>query len=324
VHISAIGADPAGPTDFSRTKAEADAYLARMPLDWSVLRPGLVLGPAVHGGSAVLRGVAGIPLVTPLIAGDSRMLVVSIEDVAATVAFALTPSAPTQVTWELCHPEPIALGDIVLRLRRWLGFPPRPAVRVPGWVAAMASGLADLLGRLGWRSPMRSTAMAQLAAGMHADPAAWMAATGIRPQSLDDILAAHPATVQDRWHARLYFIKPLAIGGLAAYWMLTGVIALAWGWQEGLRLLSPLGLPPAAASFIIVAGAVLDIGLGAALLVRRLAHPVLLVMLAVCIPYLLAATVIDPSLWIDPLGRLTKTFAVMLATLFTLAVMDER
>jgi hypothetical protein len=159
---------------------------------------------------------------------------------------------------------------------------------------------------------------------MHADPAAWMAATGIRPKGLDEILAATPSTVQDRWHARLYFLKPLAIGGLSAYWIATGLIALGPGWSEGLKLLSPLGLSAAAAGFVIVAGALLDIVLGAALLIRRLARPVLLVMFAVCIPYLAAATAIEPGLWLDPLGRLSKTFAVMLATLFTLAVMDER
>jgi hypothetical protein len=184
--------------------------------------------------------------------------------------------------------------------------------------------VADALGWLGWRSPVRTTAVRQLAAGMHADPAPWMAATGIEPKTLDDILAAQPASVQDRWHARLYFVKPLAIGGLAAYWIVTGLLALGPGWNEGLALLSPLALPWAPAAFILIAGALLDIALGAALLVRSLTRPVLLIMLVVCIPYLAAATAIDPALWLDPLGRLMKTFVVMLATVFTLAVLDER
>ena len=324
VHISAIGAELAGPTEFSRTKAVADAYLAGLDLTAVILRPGLVLGPAVHGGTAILRGLAGMPLVTPLIAGDSCMLIVSADDVAATVAFALTRDAPAKAVWDVAHPQSMELGAIVTALRQWLGFPARTVVTVPGWAANLVSAVADALGWLGWRSPARSTALKQLAEGMHADPAPWIAATGIRPQNLDDILAAQPAGVQDRWHARLYFLKPLALAGLAAYWIATGLISLGPGWNEGLLLLAPLKLSRETAGFVIVAGALLDIGLGAALLVRSLARAVLIAMLLLCIPYLVAATVIDPSLWLDPLGRLMKTFVVILATMFTLAILDER
>ena len=43
----------------------------------------------------------------------------------------------------------------------------------------LVSAAADAIGWLGWRSPARSTAMAQLTAGVIGDPAAWIAATGI-------------------------------------------------------------------------------------------------------------------------------------------------
>jgi len=322
VHISAIGAEPGGPTAFSRTKSVADAHLAGLDLPAVILRPGLVLAPAVHGGTAILRGLAGLPFVTPLIAGDSRMLIVSLDDLADTVAFALTPQCPAKVVWDVAHPQPFALAAVVTAFRQWLGYPPRPVVRVPDWIARPSSAVADVLGWLGWRSPARTTALKQLAQGMQGDPAPWMAATGIRPKHLSDILAARPAGVQDRWHARLYFMKPLAIGGLAAFWIATGLISLGPGWDEGLNLLAPLS--PEVAGFLIVAAALLDIGLGAALLVRSLARPVLLAMLVVSGLYLLAGTIVAPSLWLDPLGRLTKTLVVMLATTFTLAVLDER
>ena len=37
-----------------------------------------------------------------------------------------------------------------------------------------------------------------------------------------------------------------------------------------------------------------------------------------------AASIINPALWLDPLGRLMKTVPVMPAILFTLAILDER
>ncbi len=183
IHISAIGAERAGPTGFSRTKAEAEAHLRQLDLDWVILRPALVLAPAVYGGTAMLRGLAGLPWVTPLIGPASRIQVVSIDDVADTVAFVLAPGAPAQASWELAHPHPHSLGEIVAAIRRWLGFAPQQPIRVPRAVEAVVTMAADALGWLGWRSPARSTAIAQLAHGVIGDPAPWSAATGIKPQS---------------------------------------------------------------------------------------------------------------------------------------------
>ena len=61
IHISAIGAEPDGPSAFSRSKAAAEAYLKELRLDWVILRPALVLSPAVYGGTAMLRGIAAFP-----------------------------------------------------------------------------------------------------------------------------------------------------------------------------------------------------------------------------------------------------------------------
>ena len=47
-----------------------------------------------------------------------------------------------------------------------------------------------------------------------------MAATGIAPAL--DALANEPAHVQDRWHARLYFLRPLLRLTLGLFWLCTG------------------------------------------------------------------------------------------------------
>src|SRR5262249_56405039 len=86
--------------------------------------------------------------------------------------------------------------------------------------------LAWVGGWLGWRAPPRATAVIQLEAGVIGNPEPWIAATGIKPKSLADILAERPASVQDRWFARLYLLKPLAIVCLALFWIATGLIAL--------------------------------------------------------------------------------------------------
>jgi uncharacterized protein YbjT (DUF2867 family) len=324
VHISAIGAEADAATEFGRSKAAADAALRATRLDWLILRPALVFAPGVHGGSALLLGLAGMPLCTPLIAAERPIQTIAVEDVAATVAWAMRPDAPARLTFDLAHPQALSPREIVLGLRRWLGFAPRPVWTLPRPLAGAVAAVADALGWLGWRSPARSTAFAQLTTGIVGNPGAWMQTTGIRPQSFDDMLARRAATVQDRWFARLYFLKPLALGGLALFWVLTGILALGPGHAAALAHLRDAGFAPGPAEALVASGAMFDIVLGLMLLVRRLAKPVLVTMFIATLGYILAGTLIAPQLWIDPLGPLTKIVPMLIATLFTLAVIDER
>jgi uncharacterized protein YbjT (DUF2867 family) len=324
IHLSAIGAAAGGPTAFSRDKFAAEDDLARRSVDWVILRPGLVLAGAVYGGSAMLRAIAAFPCVTPLIAADARIQVVSVEDVAETVARCLAPGAPARVTWDVAHPDIHPLREIVTAIRGWLGFVPRPVIAVPHALAHLVGLAADALGLLGWRSPARTTALRQLEAGVVGDPAPWIAATGIAPMSLADILAARPANVQDRWFARLYLLKPVAIAGLAFFWFITGVIALgpARGWATAEMIAT--GTRPEIASLTVVLGAWFDIAMGLMLCVRRLARTTLVVMIVATFGYLAAGTWLAPQLWLDPIGPLTKILPMLVATALTLAIIDER
>lgn len=330
IHVSAVGASAEGPTAFARTKAEADAHLASLDLDWVILRPALVLSPAAYGGTAMLRGLAGLPWVTPAI--PSRVQVVSVDDVAETVAVCLAPNAPakaackvtSKVTWELAHPAIHDLGDIVAALRAWHGFPPRPRLRCPAAALGVVAMFAEFAGMLGWRSPARSTAMLQLSAGVVGDPSAWISGSDIAPRSLDAILAERPSSVQDRWFARLYWVKPAAIVGLAVFWIATGLIALGPGRAAAMGYLTSAGFGPWVAEFMLVLGSLFDVVLGMALCVRRFTWRVLQIMLAVTLMYLLVGTITAPEYWVDPLGPYTKIIPMLVATAFTLAILDER
>jgi uncharacterized protein YbjT (DUF2867 family) len=323
VHISAVGAGPGGSTAFARTKGDTERDLSNRNLDWVILRPGLVLANGVYGGSALLRGAGGIPLVTPVIEAKP-IHIVAIEDVAETVAWALRPGAPGRVSLDLVYPQPSTLGSIVTSYRSWLGLKPQRVVTLPRQITAVVAWVADALSWLGWRSPMRTTAIIQLTEGINGDPTGWIAATGINPTSLDDMLARNPATLQDRWFARLYALKPLAIAVLAAFWIASGIIALGPGWTGALLVLRLAGFGLAAAKIAITVGAVLDILLGVAVLIRPLCRAALVIMLVVSLGYVVAAAVATPHLFADPLGSVLKIFPIMVTTLFVLAILDER
>jgi nucleoside-diphosphate-sugar epimerase len=184
-------------------------------LDWVILRPGFVVAPNAYGGSALVRGLAGFPLCVPLPAASVVLQTIAVQDVAETVRLSLA-DAPSRVVWELVHPDRLTLKDVVLTVRAWLGFAPARVIRVPLLFARLVSGAADMAGLFGWRSPLRTTALKQLLAGAEGNPSAWIEATGIRPKSLAETLAEHPAGVQERWFARAYFAKPLGLVLLAA------------------------------------------------------------------------------------------------------------
>jgi hypothetical protein len=324
IHISAVGAERGAPTKFARSKAVAEEHLSARNLDWVILRPALVIAPSIYGGTAMLRGLAGLPWRVALAAPAARVQIVGVDDLAETVARCLAPDAPARVKWDVAHPQVYTLAAIVTALREWLGLEPRPVVALPRALAAMVARFADALGYLGWRSPARTTALRQLSAGVLGDPLPWMAATGIRPKSLDDVLAQMPSTVADRWFARLYLLKPVAIGALAAFWLFTGLITFGPGREAAMAHLAAAGFGPVPAEILLVGGAWLDVAVGLLLLARPTARLALLAMLVVTPVYLLVGTVLAPQLWLDPLGPYLKIVPVLLATAFTLAIMDDR
>jgi uncharacterized protein YbjT (DUF2867 family) len=318
IHISAIGAEPDGPSAFSRSKAAAEAYLKELPLDWVIVRPALVLGSAVYGGTAMLRGIAAFPGVVPVVRADARVQIIGLDDLAETVARALAPEAPARTVWEVAHPQVHRVADIVTAIRLWLGFPPRRVVALPDAIARMVALCADGLGWLGWRSPARSTSLAQLTAGVVGDPARWMAESGVAPKSLDQILATRAASVQDRWFARLYLLKPLAIFGLA----------IATIVPNAQRLAAYLGTEPSSFGgrpmLLGAASSAVALLAGLSLAVRPAARCALVVLLVLTLLQL-AGLWFRPSItFVGLLDAVAFTLPMVLLILFTLGILDDR
>jgi uncharacterized protein YbjT (DUF2867 family) len=322
VHISAAGL-AAADTRFSKTKREAEALLEATDLDWVILRPALVFAPAAYGGSALLRGLAAFPGFIPALYPDRIVQVVSSEDVAEAVARCVRPGAPARIAIDLAAAEPTRLGDLLLALRAWLGLPFAPVLGLPSAAGRLAAAAADLLAILGWRSPIRSTSLAQLAAGVeaHADDA--QVALGFTPKSLGDMLAGWPSGVQERWFARLYVLKPAGLATLIGFWLASGVVGLTVGREHAAALLAP-PLSTAVAHGAVAAGGVIDIVLAALACARRTAPLALKGMVVASIVYLAGASIVRPDLWADPLGPLVKALPAAVLALVVLAMMSER
>jgi uncharacterized protein YbjT (DUF2867 family) len=316
VQISARTAD--GPDlPFLATKAEADAALANSGLPHVILRPTLVIDRNSHGGSALLRALAALPGVLPLVHAESMVETVALDDVADAVLAAVEGKVAPGADLALAG-DRLTLGDLVARHRAWLGLTPAPVVSLPDAMAGVTGRLADLAGLLGWRSPLRSTAMAVMAGGVSSQGVP--AVMSLR--SLDATLRAHPAGVQDLWFARLYLLKPLMVVVLAAFWVLSGLIPFLDLGRAAAHF-APF-MPAGTAWSVTVATALIDIALGLALLWRPFARRALQGQVVVALAYLAGGTLLEPALWLDPLGAYVKVLPAILLSLATLAILDER
>lgn len=322
VQVSALGHPADGA--FVASKHAGDAYLQTLPLDWTALRPSVVYSPAgSYGGTSLLRALAALPFRIP-VPGDGRQPVQPIcaEDLARLVVRLLERPAGARRVLEAVGPEVIGLADLLTGLRIWLGLPPARLIRVPLWVVRPAAQLGELLGR----GPLGLTMYRMLQRGNTGAAGAadrLARAAGFRPRALAEVSASTPSLVQDRWHARLYFLAPALRLSLALVWILSGAVGLGMDLHRAEALLAP-AVPAGAVPALVYSAAVLDIGLGAAVLIRRWLRPALVLMLAVLLGYTLFLGVALPGLWLDPLGGLVKNLALLPAVLVMLVLSDPR
>jgi len=322
VQISAIGIDHHTATAFSETKLAGDTALMQRDLDWVILRPSVVLGPAAYGGSALFRGLAALP-VLPVMPDTGALQVVQLEDVVATILFFLAPGAPCRIVLDLAGPEPLSFADVVRQYRRWLGWAEPRVVSVPGPLAALLFRLGDIAGWFGWRAPLRSTARHEIRHGATGDPRSWTELTGIVPRSLRAALASRPASVQERWFAALYLLKPLVFLVLALFWVATGAISLGPGYAAGVRLMQEAGVGALSGALVSI-GSVADIAIGVGIAFRHVSRIALWAAVAVSVFYLALASATVPALWADPLGPLVKVFPIVVLHLVAMAILEDR
>ncbi|NWG46601.1 MAG: NAD(P)H-binding protein [Alphaproteobacteria bacterium] len=322
IQISVPGASPASPTSFYRSKALADAALARSGLSWTILRPGLVLAPQAYGGSALLRMLAAVPVLQPVALGTAQIRTVAVNDVARAVALSIE-GAHAGGDFDLVETSSQPLERLLLRLRAWFGFPPpRAILRLPLPAVWPIAWLADLAGHLGWRSALRTNALKALAGGITGTSGPWTSASGLPLKSLEETLAAMPATRQERIFARAALVFPILVLTQAGFWTASGIIGVL-RMETAAGLLSG-ALGPESASGLVLAGSLTDCAIGLSTLVRPLLRPACLAAILVACAYLIGASLFMPALWLDPLGSLVKVFPALALALAVLALAEER
>ncbi len=324
VQISAVGAAADATTHFLRSKAQGDALVRAAKVPFWIYRPGLVIAQTSYGGSAMLRMLAAVPLVQPLAYADAKVQTVGSADIAEAVALAVRGDVVTGLECDLVTDAPTTLSDVVLKHRNWLGFaPPWRSIHLPDWTVTLVSKPADLLGVLGWRSPLRSTAIRVLRHGITGDPSGWLVATGQRIPNLGETLSSLTPGVEQRQSARMSLAMPLVFCILFFFWLASGGIGLLQV-DAAARVLRDVGWSAQLATTSVLFWSFVDIAIALGLLVRRFAAWSCWAMVAVSLIYLASASLVVPSLWVDPLGPLLKVLPGIVLALVARMLLDDR
>ncbi len=328
VHISIPGDAIDDRTVFSQTKREAERLIETSGVPYAILRPGFVIAPSAYGGSAMLRALAALPIDLPAAVSATPFQPVAVDDIAATIAWLaerdINDKGANAVAWDLMQPQPITLGGVIEQFRWSFGTTNYPRIAMPGFMLDLGAALGDLTSRLGWMPPMRSTAIAEMRRGVRGDPAAWMAATGIVPATIASTIARGTATIQDKWFARLFLIKALAIASLALFWIASGLIALVLSYPATKAILTSHGFSPRIAAPFAIVTSLMDISIGGLIAFRRTCAAGLIAGIFVSAGYMLGTAVLTPDLWLEPLGALVKTAPAIVLMLTALLTLDSR
>jgi uncharacterized protein YbjT (DUF2867 family) len=149
LHMSALGADPQGASQYLRSKGTAEAQLRAPPQAdgpdpaVTIFRPSLIFGPAdslTNRFARLLRLSAGF---LPLARAAARFAPICVSDVAEAFARVLAAPPATHI-YELCGPEVMTLADIVRVTARIAGLPCH-IVPLPDALARLQGALMGLL-----------------------------------------------------------------------------------------------------------------------------------------------------------------------------------
>lgn len=320
VQVSAISAQSGADTAFARTKRAADTHLRNMDLDWVILKPSLIYGAGAYGGTALMRGLSALPWLVPLVgAGRQAFRPIYMNDFCDVVVEALQGDTYSGKTLVLVGPDQVSLRDVLGDLRRWLGIPVGRYVAVPLPLIAALARLGDVFG-----GTINTTALRQLEFGNEGADLAPGEEILVTDTPWHEGLARTPSQIQDRWHARLYFLRPLLRWIIGLTWIASGIIGLGQDVAVVEQAIQHYGLGGEASRLLFTAACLADLAIGAGVLARWKPGLLATVQISVIALYTAALSITIPELWRDPFGPLMKNFPFAAAILALAAIERER
>ncbi len=133
------------------------------------------------------------------------------------------------------------------------------------------------------------------------------------------------SSVQDRWHARLYFLRPILRLSIAFIWIFSGIISLLpETFAISSALMTQSRVPELFQPFILYVLSGIDILLGLATLLN---FRLLFIgsLQCICIfAYTMFISFMLPEFWLHPFAPIAKNIPLFVAILIMMALESER
>ena len=119
IHMSALGADAEGDTEYLRTKGEAQTLVENSDLDWTVYRPSVIFG---EGGQFIdFTESLLTPFVTALPGANPKFQPLYVEDIGDLFVETVEDEKHIHQTYDLGGPEVRSMKDIAKLIERSKG-----------------------------------------------------------------------------------------------------------------------------------------------------------------------------------------------------------
>ncbi|MFZ5796001.1 MAG: complex I NDUFA9 subunit family protein [Sphingomonas sp.] len=183
VQISAVGADPASPSAYGRSKGEGEAAVRAAFPSATILRPSIVFGREDQFINRFAKMIASAPVV-PVLRAGTKFQPVYVGDVADAVVAAIeNPALSAGKTLELGGPDILSMGALV----RWIA----KAIRRTPHIVELPDAIGGAIAAFGFLpgAPITSDQWKMLANDNVVSGKNGLTALGITPTPLDAVAA---------------------------------------------------------------------------------------------------------------------------------------
>ena len=140
--MSALGADPNGPSMYQRSKGRAEQAVRESKLAWTIFQPSVLFGAEDRFLNLFSR-LAAVAPVLPIGGAEVKFQPVWVEDVSRAFANSLDNAATVDRTYELCGPKVYALRELVQFAASAAGHR-RPVLALPEAIARLQAWIMEL------------------------------------------------------------------------------------------------------------------------------------------------------------------------------------
>lgn len=324
IQISALGIEESDVA-YAASKKAADDYLLSLPIHSVILRPSLVYGRGSYGGSSLFRGLCGLPGVTPVVdKGMQQFQPIHVEDLSKAVVTLLERPQKHSLVLTAVSAKRINLATILTTLRSWLGFSKSTFVFIPLSLIRLGARIGNLIPY----SILNTNSYKLLLQNNIASPEdtqKFQDEIGFTPREFVEGVYSYPSSIQDRWHARLYFIKPVLKWSIAFIWLFTAISCLFfYPRAASYDLLAQVGVSTFWQPFLFYSAVLLDAGIGLSVLCMKHIKKIGLLQILIILGYSALLTWKLPNLWFEPFAPLAKNIPLLAAILVYLALESDR